>query len=97
MQLKHRILIQMRFVATQTCPEFWKAPMTTSGAVFLMSTSGRMIEASLPPSSRVTRLRVFADVSMTFLPVAIEPVNEILAISGWWHIAAPSSLLPPTT
>src|SRR3546814_3821802 len=38
--------------------------------------------ASFPPSSSVTRLRVPAALSRTFFPVAVEPVKEILAISG---------------
>jgi len=63
-------------------PEFWKAPMATWGATFFTSTSGRMMEASLPPSSRVQRLRVLAQAAMIFLPVAMEPVKEILAIPG---------------
>ena len=53
--------------------------------------------ASLPPSSRVTRLRVPAELAMTFLPVAVEPVKLIFAMSGCSVIVAPISLPPETT
>src|ERR1700753_3798300 len=84
----------MRFVATQTWPLFWKAPIATSGATFSTSTSGKIIEASFPPSSRVTRLSVLEQDSMTFLPVGIEPVKEILSILGWAVIKAKLLCVP---
>ena len=44
------------------------------------STSSMTIAGSLPPSSSVTRFSVAAALASTFLPVATEPVNEILSI-----------------
>ena len=69
--------------------------MTTSWATFLMSISGKIIDASLPPSSNVTRLSVWEHASITFLPVGIEPVKVILDMSGCRHSCLPSSSLPP--
>ena len=43
----------------------------------------------MPPSSRVTRLRSGAAVSWIFLPVATEPVKEILRMSGCSQIHLP--------
>ena len=47
-----------------------------------MSTSGRMIAGSLPPSSSVTRLTSLADAAMMALPVLTEPVKETLRMDG---------------
>jgi len=53
--------------------------------------------ASLPPSSSVTRLSVCAALAMTRLPVATDPVKEILSMSGCSVIHAPSALPPAST
>src|SRR6266516_3465188 len=52
---------------------------------------------SLPPSSRVVRLRSGAAAAATFLPVATEPVKLILRGTGWEVIHAPRSSPPDTT
>ena len=40
-------------------------------------------QGNLSYSSRVTRLSVLAALSITFFPVAVEPVKEILSTPGW--------------
>ena len=62
------------------------------GASVFGSTSSSTIAASLPPSSSVMRFKLSAALDMTFLPVAVEPVNEILRMSGCFVIASPRSL-----
>ena len=52
---------------------------------------------SLPPSSRVTRLRSGAADAATFFPVSIDPVKLIFRGTGWLVIQAPSSSPPLTT
>ncbi len=79
-------------MARQTCPEFWNAPSKMPGATFFGSTSSSTMPASLPPSSSVIRFRVCAALAMTFWPVAVEPVNEILRMSGCFVMASPRSL-----
>ncbi len=51
--------------------------LSSSGSTFV---PGRMMPASFPPSSSVRRFRVPAAPSMTFLPVASEPVKTILSM-----------------
>ena len=43
------------------------------------------------------RFRVAAALAITFWPVAVEPVNEILRMSGCLVIASPRSLAPAMT
>jgi hypothetical protein len=69
-------------IAAQTWPEFNIAPMKIFCAVSTGSASSSTIAASLPPSSSVRRLSVSAPLAMTFLPVAVEPVNATLAMRG---------------
>src|SRR5436309_12559273 len=52
---------------------------------------------SLPPSSRVVRLRSGAAAAATFLPVATEPVKLILRGTGCDVIHPPSASPPLTT
>ena len=52
---------------------------------------------SLPPSSSVTRFSVSAELAITFLPVATEPVKEILSMSGCSVIHWPRSLPADST
>ena len=51
------------------------------------------MNGALPPSSRCTRFTVSLAVAMIFLPVAVSPVTETMATSGWATSAAPTS--PP--
>jgi hypothetical protein len=52
--------------------------------------------ASLPPSSRVSRFTVSAELRMMACPVAVEPVNISLSTSGWPDSRAPTSRPPAT-
>ncbi len=61
------------------------------------SASSSTIAASLPPSSRVNRLRSGAAAAATALPVGTDPVKLIFATAGWEVIQAPSSSPPLTT
>src|SRR5579875_2555914 len=84
-------------MAEQTWPLFWNAPQKSLLAMAAGSTSSSTMAASLPPSSRVTRLRSGAAEAATCLPVATDPVKEILAGTGCEVIHAPSSSPPLTT
>ena len=84
-------------MARQTWPAFSNAPAKMPGATVLTSASSSTIEASLPPSSSEMRFRVSAAADITLVPVAVEPVNEILRTSGWWVSASPRSLLSAIT
>ncbi|MCY1507908.1 hypothetical protein D9M68_421990 [compost metagenome] len=55
----------------------------------LGSASGSTMPASLPPSSSVSRFMVLAADCITFLPVAQEPVNTILRMTGSDAMSAP--------
>jgi hypothetical protein len=60
------------------------------------SASSKTSTGALPPSSRCTRLSVFAAVAMIFLPVPVEPVRLTMRTSGCSTSAWPVSL-PPVT
>jgi len=80
--------------ATQICPALEKLDQNSCSATFLGSASGSTIDASLPPSSSVIRLRSALAPSMIFLPVAVDPVKVILSISGCEVIRGPSESSP---
>jgi hypothetical protein len=61
------------------------------------SASGKMMLADLPPSSRVTRLRLPAAPRRIWRPTAGEPVKVTLSTSGWSTSAAPAVLPNPGT
>lgn len=54
--------------------------MAIFGMIVAMSTSSQTIAGSFPPSSRVTRYKVLEQLSITLLPVAIEPVKLTISI-----------------
>ena len=54
------------------------------------SASAKMMFGFLPPSSSDTFLNIGAQVSATFLPVTVPPVNEIVPIFGCAVIGAPT-------
>ena len=62
-----------------------------------MRVPGRTMPASLPPNSRVTRLKAWAAAPMIFLPVSIEPVKTILSMPGCCDRCCPMSAPPVTT
>ena len=51
----------------------------------------------MPPSSKVTRLRVRAARAITSRPTSVEPVKATLATSGWSTSRAPTTGPVPTT
>ena len=61
------------------------------------SASSKTTCGDLPPSSRVTRLRLSAAACATARPVAVEPVNATLSTPLCPASAAPSSRLEPAT
>ncbi len=83
-------------MATQIWPQLAKAAQNRRGAIARGSTSSSTIAASFPPSSSVTRFRFEEALARTFLPVATDPVNEILSMSGCPVIHGPRSLPPAT-
>ncbi len=83
-------------MAEHTCPLLLNAPAKMAEATMAGSASSRTMAGSLPPSSRVTRLRSGAADMATFLPVSTEPVKLILRGTGCDVIHAPSSS-PPLT
>ncbi len=49
-----------------------------------------MMFAPLPPSSSATRLTLAAATAAMRCPARVEPVNEIMSMSGWAEIASPT-------
>ncbi|MNT02670.1 hypothetical protein D3C72_1371750 [compost metagenome] len=78
-----------RFMAAQVWPLLRNAPQNRPSAMALGSASGSTMPASLPPSSSVSRFMVLAADCITFLPVAQEPVNTILRMTGSLAMSAP--------
>lgn len=72
----------MRVWATHAWPLFIQAAGTIPATAVATSASGRTTAADLPPSSRVTRVRLRAATSITRLPAATEPVKETLSMPG---------------
>ena len=73
------------------------APQNSRRPIPSTSASGSTIAASLPPSSRVNRLRSGAAAAAISFPVATDPVKLIFRTAGCWVIHAPSSSPPLTT
>jgi hypothetical protein len=65
-----------------TWPEFKKAKVAILGATSAIFADLQTMAGSFPPSSRVTRFNVLLALSITFLPVAVEPVKLILSMPG---------------
>src|SRR5690349_564648 len=80
----------------QVCPALVIDPQTAASAAAFTSASASTISASLPPASSTTGVSVSAQVAMTFLAVAVEPVKAILPTPDR-HNAAPTSPRPCTT
>ena len=53
--------------------------------------------ADLPPSSRLTRLRLAPQAAPIFLPAAVDPVKETLSTPGWLTRCSPTSRPAGTT
>ena len=73
----------------QPCPA-WTQTIAPPGTTEAKSASSHTIMADLPPSSRNTLLSVGAPFSMIRLPVAVEPVNEIMSTSGEMVSSSPT-------
>ncbi len=87
----------MRVPAMQAWPLFMKPAWTASFTAVARSASSRITTGDLPPSSSVTRLQVSAAARRICLPTAVDPVNEILAMSGWALSSAPTVSPRPVT
>mmetsp|Transcript_81864 Transcript_81864/g.213100 ORF Transcript_81864/g.213100 Transcript_81864/m.213100 type:complete len:272 (+) Transcript_81864:1776-2591(+) len=69
-------------MAQHVWPLLKNAALKTPSAVLVISTSGRIIAASLPPSSSRTRLKSLAQASITLLPIVVDPVKTTLRTRG---------------
>ena len=81
----------------QVCPVAAKTPAMTPLAAASRSASGNTTWADLPPSSRVTRVRLSAAALAISLPTCVEPVKAILSMPGWAASALPTSGPQPVT
>ena len=81
----------------QVCPVAANTPAISPLAAAVRSASGKTICGDLPPSSRVTRLRLSAAACATARPVAVDPVNATLSTPGCPASAAPVSRDSPVT
>src|SRR3954466_8324598 len=79
----------------QVCPALVIEPQTAASAAAVTSASASTISASLPPASITTGVSVSAQAPMTFLAVAVDPVNASLPTPER-HSAAPVSPRPCT-
>src|SRR5258706_13367482 len=77
--------------ALQDWPELLNMCITPPLTAFVRSAPSRMTFGDLPPSSWLTRLTVGAARLATSTPARVEPVNEIMSISGCSLMAAPTS------
>src|SRR5436309_1693387 len=87
----------IRVGALHDCPELLKTCATPPATAFCRSASSRMTLGDLPPSSWLTRLTVGAARLATSMPARVEPVKEIMSMSGCSLIAAPTSGPRPLT
>ncbi len=85
----------MRSTEMQTWPALSSPKVAAALAARSMSASARTIIGSLPPSSRLTGVRLSAAFAITFLPVAVEPVNITKSASS--TSAAPAGPRPVAT
>src|ERR1700712_1652950 len=87
----------IRLGALQDWPELTNICATPPATALLKSASSRMTFGDLPPSSWLTRFTVGAARLATSTPARVEPVNEIMSISGCSLMAAPTSGPRPLT
>ncbi|MNL37586.1 hypothetical protein D3C87_1597410 [compost metagenome] len=83
--------------ATQAWPLLRNPACRTKGMTAWKSASSSTTVGDLPPSSSVTRFMVSAPVLTKCCPTADDPVNEILATSGWRAISSPTTSPRPLT
>ena len=87
----------MRVSALQIWPLLDRLAERTPAATVAGSASSRMMAADLPPSSRLTLVRLAAHAAATALPTAVDPVKETLSIPGWLTRCAPTVWSPGST
>src|SRR5690349_22138289 len=80
----------------QDWPAFAIPPHAAAAAAAARSASSSTISASLPPHSATTGVSVSAQVAMTRLAVAVDPVNATLSTPAR-HRAAPVDPSPVTS
>src|ERR1700750_3003047 len=81
----------MRDGALQDWPELLNMCITPPVTALVRSASSRITFGDLPPSSWLTRFTVGAARLATSTPARVEPVNEIMSMSGCSLMAAPTS------
>ena len=82
--------------AQQTWPWLKKMPCTMPSTAWSIGASSKTMFAALPPSSRVSFLRVPATARAIDRPTSVEPVNATLSTSGCSTTARPVSPAPVT-
>ena len=82
--------------AQQTWPWLKKMPWTMPSTAWSIGASSKTMLAALPPSSRVSFLRVPATARAIDLPTSVEPVNATLSTSPCSTTARPVSPAPVT-
>jgi len=81
---------RMRLPAEQTSPWLMKIPNSAPSTAASQSASSKNIFGDLPPSSRVTRLRVLAALAAMSFPTVALPVKAILSTFGCATSEAPA-------
>ena len=81
----------------QRCPLVPKADHTTESSARSRSASSQTTIGFLPPSSRLTRFRVFAARVLISTPVSVCPVKLMSLTSGCSTMALPTSPPEPVT
>ncbi len=81
----------------QVWPAAAKMPATTPIAALATLASSKTMLGDLPPSSSVEPMNRHAVAAAMREPVAVLPVNEIFASSGWSTRACPASAPNPVT
>ena len=87
----------MRVGALHDWPELVHMPAMSREMAASRSASSRMMLADLPPSSWATRLTVGAAARATSMPARVDPVNDIMSMSGWADSTAPTLIPSPLT
>src|SRR5699024_7210457 len=83
--------------AVHTCPVLLTTFQTADLAASSISTSSKMMYGDLPPNSSATRLKSWLAFSIIFVPVAPEPVNDIIRTLGWPDKGVPTPSPSPLT
>src|SRR6056297_3370631 len=84
-----------RVGASQDWPVLYMHSCTEAATRSSISQSAKTRLGDFPPSSSVTRLTVSAAFLVIEIPARVEPVNDIIWISGWLDMAAPATAPSP--